>query len=332
MAIFLPLTTSPVFGTIDAYQDYDLILGAHMWHFQHTIKKEVSAAGVGLHTGELVRVRLRPAEPNQGIVFVRTDLVPPRVIPARADYVIHTELSTVIGVGEASVGTIEHLMAALAGLGVDNVIVEIDGPEIPAMDGSALAFVHLLRQAGLRRQRVRRHFIKVLRPFVLEEAGRKIAFLPASDLELEVLIDFKHEAIGQQRYVRRLSRQRFMEELAPARTFGFLHEIEYLRRNGYARGGSLDNAIVLTKRGILNHEGLRFDDEFVRHKALDLLGDLYLLGFPLMGRVVAERTGHGLHHQAIKVFLAQEDAWKLIPYPSESFSRPGLMAMALAQA
>ncbi len=303
-----------------------------MWHFQHTLKREVSAAGVGLHTGELVRLRLRPAEPNQGVVFVRVDVDPPRVIPARVDYVVHTELSTVIGVGEATVATIEHLMAALAGMGVDNVIVEIDGPEVPAMDGSAKAFVHLIRQAGLRRQRFRRRFIKVSRPFSLEEDGKKVAFLPASDLELEVLIDFPHQAIGQQSYVRRLSRQRFIEELAPARTFGFLHEIEYLRRNGYARGGSLDNAIVLTREGVLNQGGLRFDDEFVRHKALDLLGDLYLLGFPLMGRVVAEKTGHGLHLKAVRALRAQESAWRLVPELGESFSCSRVSSLAAAQA
>lgn len=281
---------------------------------QHTIAEKVSCTGVGLHSGAPVQVTLVPARAGSGIVFVRSDRAEPAEIPARPEHVRSTRLATTLGRGEASVGTVEHLLAALYGLGVDNVRVEVDGPELPVMDGSAAPFVYLIRSAGIHPQRVPRPVLRVRRPVVVREGGQAASVEPARRFRVRYAVEFSHPAIGRQEFdVEAPDLDRFERELSAARTFGFLDEVEGLRRAGFARGGSLANTVVLDARGVLNREGLRWRDEFVRHKVLDLFGDLALLGMPIRGRVRIERGGHALHQKLVRALLEQRDAWHVEP-------------------
>jgi UDP-3-O-[3-hydroxymyristoyl] N-acetylglucosamine deacetylase len=278
---------------------------------QKTISEKATCTGVGLHSGADTHLALYPARPGTGVVFARTDLSDSPEIPARRAALTSTRLATTLGRGPATVGTVEHLLAAVASLGIDNLRVEVDGPEIPVMDGSAAPFVALLREAGVFDQRVARRVIRIRRPITLRDGDRVIRVSPAPNLSVSYFVDYPHPAIGRQRIEVEIDGATFEREIAGARTFGFLHEVEALWRGGLARGGNLDNTVVLDERRVLNQSGLRFPDEFVRHKVLDLVGDLALLGMPLVAHVDVERGGHALHQQLVERILATPEAWAI---------------------
>ena len=277
---------------------------------QHTIAEKVSCTGVGLHSGAPVQITLLPARADSGVVFVRTDLCPPVEIRAWPLAVRSTRLATTLGCGDAMVGTVEHLLAALYGLGVDNIRVEVDGSELPVMDGSAASFVSLIRSAGIFAQREARCVLRLRRRVEVCDGERQINVEPSSCFQVSYVVEFAHPAIGRQEFrVMALDPDWFQRELAASRTFGFLHEVGEMWNSGLARGGWLDNTVVLDERGVVNAEGLRWPDEFVRHKVLDLFGDLALLGVPIQGHVRVERGGHSLHQELISALLASPDAW-----------------------
>lgn len=271
-------------------------------------------AGIGLHSGERVRLALKPASTGAGIVFIRSDITDrDNRIEARAENVTAVRLGTTIAnEAGASVATVEHLMAALAGLGIDDLTVEIDGPELPVMDGSSAPFIALINRVGLRGLAAPRRAIQVLKPVVIESEGRRASFLPALKSIIEVEINFEHSAVGNQSCAFEVTPEVFSGDIAAARTFGFRKDLEALLAAGLARGGSMDNAVVLDDDGVANPEGLRFEDEFARHKALDALGDLYLAGAPILGRYHAQRPGHAINNQALRALLADKSAWKMV--------------------
>ncbi len=280
---------------------------------QHTLSQAVVFTGVGLHSGERVRVKLNPAPVDHGIVFIRTDIagrdsrveVEPLAV---AESQLHTRLVNAAGV---QVSTIEHLMAAFAALSVDNVTVEIDGQELPILDGSAAPFVKLIDQAGRRAQEAPRRHIEILKTVEVVDGDKRAALMPAAGFEVAFAIEFASSAIGAQSIDLQVGEQSFRQELSAARTFGFLHEVEALRAKGLCLGGSLDNAVVIDGDTILNQGGLRFErDEFVRHKALDAIGDLYVLGAPLIGRFEGVRAGHAINNALVRALVAQPDAWR----------------------
>jgi UDP-3-O-[3-hydroxymyristoyl] N-acetylglucosamine deacetylase len=285
---------------------------------QRTLKAPISCVGVGLHSGKRVSLTLRPAAANQGIVFRRTDLR--RDIPARHDHVVDTRLSTVLGDGGARVGTVEHVMAALSGCGIDNAVVELDGPEPPALDGSAAQFVFLIDCAGVVEQDEARSAIEIRRAVRVTDGDSFAELRPGiAGLEMALSIDFAAAAIGSQALSLSLSATSFRHELARARTFTLAEEIDQLRAAGLAQGGSLDNAVVVDQARILNPAGLRVPDEFVRHKMLDAVGDLALAGAPLVGRFVAHRSGHTLNNRLLRTLFADQSAWREIT-PAEPLS------------
>jgi UDP-3-O-[3-hydroxymyristoyl] N-acetylglucosamine deacetylase len=257
-----------------------------------------------------------------GILFIRTDITDrDNRIPARADSVTGVRLGTTISNdGGVSVATVEHLMAAFAGLGVDDVVIDIDGSEVPVMDGSSAPFVKLIRQVGLQAHAVPRRAIQVLKPVTVETEGRHCTFLPALKPAIEVEIQFEHFAVGRQNCAFEVSPDIFSNDIAAARTFGFQRDFDALLAAGLARGGSMDNAIVLDDTGVANPEGLRFDDEFVRHKALDALGDIYLAGAPIIGLYIANRPGHAINNVALKALLADKTAWKMVDMRDDSMN------------
>lgn len=277
---------------------------------EQTLATHVRCRGIGLHTGRPVDLTLKPAAAGTGILFARTDLASEVRFPARAEWVVDTRFATTLGSGEARLATVEHLISALYALGVDNCTVEVSGPELPIMDGSAASFVYLIQQAGLRPQRRMRRRLVIRKPIEVREGNRWVRVVPSRDFKLTVDIDYPHPAIGRQRLQSlRVSPETFAREIAPARTFGFLRDVQQLQAAGLAVGGSLQNAIVLDDARVLNREGLRFPDEFARHKALDLIGDLALLGLPLQGHVKARRSGHGLHQAVVAQIRANPDCW-----------------------
>jgi len=276
--------------------------------FQTTIERPVETHGVGLHTAVKGRLRLAPAPPDTGIVFRRTDLdnFP---VEAQVRNVARVSYATSLMKKGVLISTTEHLLAALYSCGVDNIYLDLDALEVPILDGSSQPFVELLAQAGIRRQRRRRRYLRVVRPLEVAEGDRRIGIYPAEDFQVRCFVDFAHPQIGRQTVELRVNRETFSSLLARARTFGFMHEVEWLRAQGLARGGSLENAIVLTHDGILNGP-LRYPDEFGRHKALDLIGDLALLGRPLRARVEAHKAGHALHTQLVTRLLADPSLWE----------------------
>ncbi len=291
---------------------------------QRTIQKSISTKGVGLHSGLRVEITLRPAQPNTGIVFHRIDL--PEVVdfPAQASRVGDTRMASVLQQGNVRVSTVEHLMSALAGLGIDNLHVDLTAEEVPIMDGSAGTFVYLLRSAGLQEQDAVKQFLRVLKTVEVHEGegkDQKWARLePYDGFALSFAIDFRHPAIDSTANFAEIdfATDSYVKTIARARTFGFVNEVEALRAAGLARGGSLDNAIVMDEFRVLNSDGLRYDDEFVKHKILDAIGDLYLIGKPLVARYVACKSGHSLNNQLARALLAQQDAWELITYESSA--------------
>lgn len=280
--------------------------------FQHTLAAPAIIAGVGVHTGQRVRVSIRPAPADTGIVWVRTDVLDrDNRVPARGDTVVETRMETVIGnAAGVTVATVEHLSASLAALGVDNATIELDGPEAPIMDGSAEPFVHLLDRAGLRGQDAPRNYIEILEPVEVIEGDKRAALLPADRFEIAFEIAFPSAAIGRQTIDLAVDAASFRTELAPARTFGFIQEVEALRSMGLARGGSMENVVVIDADRVLNPEGLRWADEFVRHKALDAVGDLSLLGAPLIGRFEGRYAGHGINNALVRALMVRPDAWR----------------------
>ncbi|MBE0531666.1 MAG: UDP-3-O-acyl-N-acetylglucosamine deacetylase [Rhodospirillales bacterium] len=279
---------------------------------QKTLKSPIGCSGVALHTGAKVSMILKPAEAGHGIVFRRTDIAGKgAIIPARWDHVVDTRLCTVVGNGEGIVvSTIEHLMAALAGCGIDNAEIEINGPEVPVMDGSAEPFVFLIECAGVRDLGVARRGLRVLKPVVVDGGASGVAALyPADTFSVGFEIDFDSALVGRQALLLGLVNGTFKKELARARTFGFLHEVEQLWANGFARGGSLENAVVVSGDKVLNEDGLRYEDEFVRHKALDAVGDLYTAGAPIIGRFDGRCSGHALTNRLLRQLFAEPDAW-----------------------
>ena len=283
---------------------------------QRTLRNSIKATGVGLHTGEKVLLTLSPAPVDTGIVFRRTDLNPVAEIPARADLVGETTLSTCLIHNDARVSTIEHLLSAMAGLGVDNAYVDVTAPEIPIMDGSAAPFVFLLQSAGLVEQHAPKKFIRVKREVTVTDGDKSATFLPLEGFKISFGIDFDHPVFKHRAATSEIdfSTTSFVREISRARTFGFVEEIEYLRSKGLARGGSMDNAIVIDDYKVLNNDGLRYEDEFVKHKVLDAIGDLYLLGYSLIGEYQAFKSGHALNNQALRTLISQKDAWEMVTF------------------
>ena len=278
--------------------------------YQHTLKKSVSFCGIGLHTGAPVQLTISPARANSGIRFKLKGN--DTSMPAYMNMVVDTRLATTIADQGLVFSTTEHLLGALSGLGIDNALVELDAPELPIMDGSAGPFVHILKKASRKEQKVSRRILKITDEISYCEDDKEIRILPYDGLKLTCAIDFDHELIKNQTYTLDLSPKAFVDEIASARTFGFLEQVEMLQQNGYALGGSLDNAVVIDREGVINEDGLRFTDEFVRHKILDLIGDLALLGCPMMGHVIASKSGHGQHLGLMKEIAAQPDKWQII--------------------
>ena len=277
---------------------------------QHTLASEVSLSGIGLHTGVTVNLRLCPAPANTGVVFKRTDL-DDFTIEAQSRHVARVSYATSLIKKGVLISTTEHLLSALAGLGVDNAIVEIDNLELPIVDGSALPFVKLIRQAGLRPQRARRAYARILKPLELSEGAKKIAVYPSDAFAVSYSIAFPHPVIGAESLDFTPSASSYENDIAPARTFGFLAEVKMLLKSGLVKGGSLENVVVLDQERVMNPEGLRFPDEFCRHKILDLIGDISLFGHPLIGHVVADRAGHAMHTQLVSQLLRQKECWTL---------------------
>lgn len=282
-------------------------------YHQHTVAGPVIFAGVGVHTGAHVRVAVRPAPVDAGVSFVRTDLKDiDNTIRVSAEAVGQTRLGTVINnAAGATVSTIEHLMAAFCALGIDNVVVELDGPEVPILDGSAEVFIQFLDRAGRRRQEASRRFIEVLEPVEVVEGDKRAVLLPSDRFEVAFEIVFDSAPIGRQRVDLEITEESFRKELADCRTFGFLKDVEALRAAGLARGASMENAVVLDGDRVLNPEGLRRPDEFVRHKALDAVGDLYVAGLPLLARFEGLYAGHGLNNLLVRALMARPQAWRV---------------------
>jgi len=279
---------------------------------QQTVAQSVSCTGVGLHTGSKATLTLHPAPPDSGIVFLLSDGHRQVSLNASVHHLVPTELCTALSMNGTSVKTVEHILSALVGLEIDNVIVEVDAPEVPVMDGSAGPFVRLIRKAGILRQDRRQPFLKIIRPIQVVDGNRRVVIEPASCTRLTYSIQFNHPMIGKQTYSFDWGASPFEQEIAEARTFGFLNEVQALWARGLGRGGTLDNTVVLSEEGVLNESGLRFEDEFVRHKILDLIGDLALLGVPFIGHLIADRSGHALHTKLITQILDQPDAWVLV--------------------
>jgi len=283
---------------------------------QRTLKSAIKTTGVGLHTGVRVDLTLRPATPDTGIVFHRVDLDPPVAIPADAREVGDTRLSSTLKRGGASVSTVEHILSALAGLGIDNLHVDIAGPEIPIMDGSAGPFVFLLQSAGIVEQDAPKRFLRILAPVEVRDGDKWARFDPYNGFKLDFTIDFPHPVFGSENrhVVIDFAEHSYVKEVARARTFGFMQDVEAMRAAGLALGGSLQNAVVLDEFRILNAEGLRYDNEFAKHKVLDAIGDLYLLGRPLIGQYTAYKSGHGLNNALARALLAKPEAYELTTF------------------
>jgi UDP-3-O-[3-hydroxymyristoyl] N-acetylglucosamine deacetylase len=280
---------------------------------QRTLRRSISCAGIGLHSGHKVTLSLKPAPADFGIRFRRSDLGGLEV-PATVKHVGGINYATGLTRDTVRVDTVEHLLAALVSLGVDNVIVELNSPEVPIMDGSAAPFIYLIHEAGVKRLQKPRRYLKVLRPVSLSSGDKRIALYPSDHFKVTYSIAFDHPLLRHQSRTLRMSEETFIEEVAAARTFGFLKEVEMLRQQGLALGGSLENAIVIGDTGVLNN-ALRFDDEFVRHKILDVIGDMALVGHPIVGHLVAHRGGHALHTAFAAKVLEESDAWMLVEAP-----------------
>jgi len=296
---------------------------------QRTLKNVIRATGVGLHSGEMVYLTLRPAAPDTGIIFRRVDLDPVVEIEAKAENVGETALSTTLIQNGHRVSTVEHLLSAFAGLGIDNAYIDLNAAEVPIMDGSAGPFVFLVQSAGIEEQAVAKQFIRIKKPVLLEDGDKWAKFEPFEGFKVSFTIDFEHPAFSgrPQQVDVDFSSTSFVREVSRARTFGFMKDIEKLREMNLALGGSMDNAIVVDDFRVLNEDGLRYEDEFVRHKVLDAIGDLYLLGHSLIGAFIGHKSGHEVNNRLLRKLLAQEDCWELVTFEEDAdapivFSRP----------
>ena len=299
---------------------------------QRTLKTPIRATGVGLHTGKQISLTLLPAPVNSGIVFRRVDLNPAVEIPAKAHNVGETTLSTCLVKDGVRVSTVEHIMSALAGLGVDNAIIELNADEVPIMDGSAGPFVFLIQSAGVQEQNAPKKFVRIKKEVVLRDGDKVAKFLPFDGFKISFSIEFDHPVFKDRRPQTEIdfSSSSFVKEISRARTFGFMHEIEYLRSKGLAQGGSTANAIVVDQYRIVNEEGLRFEDEFVKHKVLDAIGDLYLLGHSMIGEYQAHKSGHSLNNRVLRQLIEQPDAWEWATF--EMSENPPISYMRAIQA
>ena len=282
--------------------------------YQNTFKSEVLIRGIGLHSGRTINMRLKPAPRDTGIVFVRKDKKSVEV-NASVNSVADTTFATNLAFDGARVGTVEHLLSALAGLNIDNLCVELDGPEVPIMDGSALYFTHKILEVGIARQAKKVSCIRILKPIVITEGHCQIAVVPYEGTKISCSVNYNHPLFEEQKLSIDVTGTNFIKEIAPARTFGFLRDVRMLRLNGLAKGGSLDNAIVVGENGVLNKGELRFKDEFVRHKILDIIGDFSLLGYPVYGHIIAHRPGHSLNVKFLRKLLLSADSWEIISDP-----------------
>ena len=292
---------------------------------QRTLRRQISCVGIGLHSGNKVNLTLKPAVADSGIRFRRTDLGNHEV-PATVNNLNGIQLATGLAINEVSVETVEHLLAALVSVGIDNAIVELNSPEVPIMDGSAAPFVYLIHEAGIKAQTPKRQYLKILRPIAMARGDKRIAIYPSDHFKVTYSIAYDHPLLRHQSRTIRLSEDAFVDEIAPARTFTFLKEVEMLRQQGLALGGSLENAIVVGDTGILNN-ALRFDDEFVRHKILDVIGDMALIGYPLIGHLVAHRGGHALHTAFAAQVSQESEAWTLVESPVDAASADASVAV-----
>ena len=288
---------------------------------QRTVRRQVSCVGIGLHSGNKVNLTLKPAPADFGIRFRRTDLGHHEV-PATVHHLAGIQLATGLASKDGkngkdvSVETVEHLLAALVSVGIDNVLIELNSPEVPIMDGSAAPFIYLIHEAGVKRLQTARKYLKIVRPIAISRGDKRIALFPSDHFKVTYSISYDHPLLRHQSRTLRITEESFAEEIAPARTFTFLKDVEMLRQNGLALGGSLENAIVLGETGVLNN-ALRYEDEFVRHKILDAVGDLALVGYPVIGHLVAHRAGHALHTEFAAKILEESYAWRLVASPVE---------------
>jgi len=280
---------------------------------QRTLRRPISCVGIGLHSGNKVQLSLKPAPAGFGVRFRRTDLGGVD-LPATVQHLAGIQLATALAHDDVAVETVEHLLAALVSMGIDNVLIELNSPEVPIMDGSAAPFIYLIQEAGVKPLAVPRRYLKIVRPIAISRGDKRIALFPSDHFKITYSISYDHPLLRHQSRTLRVTEDTFIDEIAPARTFAFLKDVEMLRQNGLALGGSLDNAIVLGETGVLNN-ALRFEDEFVRHKILDAVGDLALVGFPVIGHLVAHRAGHALHTEFVAKILEETEAWRVVEAP-----------------
>jgi UDP-3-O-[3-hydroxymyristoyl] N-acetylglucosamine deacetylase len=299
---------------------------------QRTLRNKIRATGIGLHSGKKVYLTLKPAPIDNGIVFRRVDLDPAVEIKATASNVGETLLSTTLVKGNVKVSTVEHLLSAMAGLGIDNAFVELSAAEVPIMDGSAGPFVFLIQSAGIEEQEAAKQFIRIKREVTVTDGDKVASFLPFEGFKVSFKIDFDHPAFSKTSVLSEVdfSSTSFVKEVSRARTFGFMHEIEYLRSQGLAQGGSFENAIVVDEYRVLNEDGLRYEDEFVKHKVLDAIGDLYLLGNSLVGEFKAFKSGHALNNALLRKLIEQEDAWEVVTFDDAQTAPISYMSPVLA--
>jgi len=296
---------------------------------QRTLRRRISCVGIGLHSGNKVTLSLKPAPADFRIRFRRTD-IGHHEVPAMVQNLAGIQLATGLAREEVSVETVEHLLAALVSMGIDNVIVELNSPEVPIMDGSAAPFVYLVQEAGVKRLPVARKYLKIIRPIAISRGDKRIGLYPSDHFKVTYSVSYDHPLLRHQSRTLLMNEESFVEQIAPARTFTFLKDVEMLRQNGLALGGSLENAIVLGETGVLNN-ALRFEDEFVRHKILDAIGDLALVGYPVIGHLVAHRAGHALHTEFAAKILEDTHAWRLVEAPLETATLPIGMAVKHAE-
>ena len=293
---------------------------------QKTLRNTIRAKGVGLHSGEQVYLTLRPAPPNSGILFRRVDPDPPVDIPATLDFVSDTRLSTAISRGQVRISTVEHLLSAFSGLGIDNAVVELSAAEVPIMDGSAGPFVFLIQSAGIEEQPVAKRFLRILKSIEARDGDKWARFAPYEGFRVSCSINFNHPMMSGRRSRAEIdfAETSFVRELSRARTFGFMKDIEWLREQQLALGGSLDNAVVLDDYRVVNEDGLRYRDEFVKHKMLDAVGDLYLLGYSLIGAFSGHKSGHALNNRLLRQLAAATDAWEIVSFDGDAVTPPWL--------
>lgn len=296
---------------------------------QRTLKNTIRATGVGLHSGEKVYLTLNPAPVDTGIIFRRVDLDPVVEIPARATLVGDTRLSTTLMVGDVRISTVEHLLSALAGIGIDNVYIDINATEVPIMDGSAGPFVFLIQSAGIVEQDALKKFIRIKKTIVVEDEDRWVRFDPYEGFKVSFQISFDHPIFASKTQEASIdfSSTSFVKEVSRARTFGFMRDIEMLRRNNLALGGSIDNAVVVDDEGVMNEDGLRYEDEFVKHKVLDAIGDLYLLGHPLIGAFTGYKSGHAMNNRLLRCLMADAEAWEFVSFERQEDAPAALLRL-----